>query len=65
LEEERERLVFRKDIGEHKRVTNSQFREIVPQFVRQVEAIMGPRNSQIVALGQTCEALISNQNFML
>ncbi len=37
----------------------------MPQFVRQVEVMMGPRDAQIVALGQACEALISNQNFLL
>jgi hypothetical protein len=37
----------------------------MPQFVRQVEAIMGPRDAQIVALGNACEALISNQNVLL
>ena len=64
-EGERERMIIRGDMEEHVRMTNSQIREIMPQFVRQVEAIMGPRDSQIVALGQACEALISNQNFLL
>jgi hypothetical protein len=37
----------------------------MPQFGRQVEAIISPRDAQIVALEQACEALISNQNFLL
>jgi predicted nucleic acid-binding Zn-ribbon protein len=64
-EGERERMIVKGEMEEHVRRTNSQIREIMPQFVRQVEAIMGPRDSQIVALGQACEALISNQNFLL
>ena len=64
-EGERERMIVKGEMEEHVRRTNSQIRGIMPQFVRQVEAIMGPRDSQIVALGQACEALISNQNFLL
>jgi hypothetical protein len=58
-------MTLRKNIEDHRRVVDSQMREIMPQFVRQVEAIMGPRDAQIVALGQSCEALINNQNFLL
>ncbi len=65
LEGEKGRLVLRNIFEDHKRVVDAQIREIIPQFVRQVEAIMGPRDAQIVALGQACEALISNQNFLL
>ncbi len=65
VEGERERLVLRNNIDDHKRVTDSQIREIMPQFVTQVEAIMGPLDAQIVALGRACEALISNQNYLL
>ncbi len=49
-EGERERLVVKNNMEEHIRMINSQFRVIVPQFVRQVKKIMGPRDSQIVAL---------------
>ncbi len=64
-EGERERLVLRSNIEDHRRVTDSQIREIMPQFFRQVEPNLGPRDEQIVALGQACEALTSNQNFLL
>ncbi len=65
LEEERKRILIRNNIEENKRVNYSQFGEIVPQDVRQEAAIISQRESQTVALGQTCEALISNQNFLL
>jgi hypothetical protein len=65
MEGKREILVLMNNIEDHKSVTDSQIREIMPQFVRQVDAIMGPRDAQIVALGQACEALISNRNFLL
>jgi hypothetical protein len=65
LEGEKERMALRDNIEGHRRVMDSQMREIMPQFVRQVEAIMGPRDAQIVALGQACEVLINNQNFLL
>ncbi len=65
VEVERDRLVLRSNIEDQGRVTYSQISETVPLFVRQVEAIMVPRDAQIVALGHACEALISNQNFLL
>jgi uncharacterized phage infection (PIP) family protein YhgE len=65
LEGEKERMALRNNIEDHRRVVDSEMREIMPQFVRQVEAIMGPRDAQIVALGQACEALINNQNFLI
>ncbi len=63
LEGEKERTALRNNIEDHRRVVDSQIPEKMPQFVRQVEAIMGTRDAQIVALGQACEALINNQNF--
>ncbi len=51
-EGERGRMMFKNNMEEHLRIVDSQIRGIMPQFVRQVEAVMGPRDSQIVALGQ-------------
>jgi hypothetical protein len=48
VEGERERLVLRSNIEDHRRVTDSQIREIMPKIVRQVEAIMGPRYAQLL-----------------
>jgi hypothetical protein len=54
------------NIKDHRRMTDYQIRKkFMPQFVRQVKTIMGPRDAQILALVQACEALISNQNFLL
>ncbi len=49
----------------HQRTTNHQFLEMIPEFLGQVKTNTGTRDSQIVALGQACEALISNQNSLL